>query len=258
MSPSRTVSRSTDFLSRTSRFFLFSLTHVYLYGEREVYDMYIRYIGHSCFSLEGSKKVLIDPMPAEAAEIAADLVLVTHGHGDHLGITVDLKKPTVAIHELAHYLSRKGVPATGMNLGGTLMSDGVKVTMVPALHSSSVTESGVELYMGTAAGFVVEMDGIVVYHAGDTALFSDMKLIHDLYHPDVALLPVGDHYTMGPAEAMIAAEWIGAPLVIPMHYNTFPAIAQDLTEFKHAIEATTSMLVDVVNPGDGVEVSPQT
>ena len=129
--------------------------------------------------------------------------------------------------------------------------------MVPALQSSSVTENGVDLYMGSAAGFVVEMDGIVVYHAGDTGLFSDMKLIHDLYHPDVALLPVGGHYTMGPAEAMIAAEWVGAPLVIPMHYNTFPAIAQDLTEFEHAIESTTSMLVDVVAPGDGVEVSPQ-
>lgn len=219
--------------------------------------MYIRYVGHSCFSLEGSRKVLIDPMPEAAASVDADLVLVTHAHGDHLGITVDLKKQTVAIHELANYLSRKGVPAVGMNIGGTYAADGVKVTMVPALHSSSVTENGVDLYMGSAAGFVVEMDGIVVYHAGDTGLFSDMKLIHDLYHPDVALLPVGGHYTMGPAEAMIAAEWVGAPLVIPMHYNTFPAIALDLTEFEHAIESTTSMLVDVVAPGDGVEVSPQ-
>lgn len=220
--------------------------------------MYIRYIGHSCFSLEGAVKVLIDPMPAAAADVDTDVVLVTHGHGDHLGITANLKKPTVAIHELAHYLSRNGVTAVGMNLGGTYVHAGVRITMVPALHSSSVMENGVELYMGTAAGFVVEMDGIVVYHAGDTALFSDMKLIHDLYHPDVALLPVGGHYTMGPAEAMMAAEWIGAPLVIPMHYNTFPAIVQDVTEFKHAIESTTSMLVSVVKPGDGVEVSPQT
>jgi L-ascorbate metabolism protein UlaG (beta-lactamase superfamily) len=219
--------------------------------------MYIRYVGHSCFSLEGSKKILIDPMPAAAAEIDADMILVTHGHWDHLGITIELKKKTATIHELANYLSRKEVPAVGMNLGGTYISDGVKITIVPALHSSSVTENEIELYMGSAAGFVVEMDGVVVYHAGDTALFSDMKLIHSLYHPNVALLPVGDHYTMGPAEAMVAAEWIGASLVIPMHYNTFPAIEQDLAEFEHAIESTTSMMVNAVQPGDGIDVSPQ-
>ncbi|MDV0443592.1 metal-dependent hydrolase [Methanorbis rubei] len=220
--------------------------------------MYIRYVGHSCFSLEGSKKILIDPQPADAAKVDADLVLVTHGHGDHLGITIQLKKQTIAIHELATYLSRKGVTTTGMNIGGTVVVDDVNITMVPAVHSSSVEENGVDLYMGTAAGFVVEMDGVVVYHAGDTGLFSDMKLIHELYHPDVALLPVGGHFTMGPDEAMIAAEWIGAPLVIPMHYNTFPAIMQDLTGFKHAIESTTSMTVDAVSPGSGVTVSPRT
>ncbi|HJJ92704.1 MAG TPA: metal-dependent hydrolase [Methanocorpusculum sp.] len=218
--------------------------------------MYIRYIGHSCFSLEGSKKVLIDPMPTNAAEIAADLVIVTHGHKDHLGITVELKRPTVAIHELANYLSRKGVPTTGMNIGGTLMLDLMKVTMVPALHSSSVTENNAELYMGSSVGFVVELDETVVYHAGDTALFSDMKMIHDLYHPDVSLLPVGDQYTMGPSEAMIAAEWIGAPLVIPMHYNTFPAISQDLTEFQYAIETTTEMKVAILKPGEGMDIRP--
>ncbi|MDR3101902.1 MAG: metal-dependent hydrolase [Methanocalculaceae archaeon] len=219
--------------------------------------MYIRYIGHSCFSLEGARKVLTDPMPPEAANVDADLVLVTHGHGDHLGITVDLKKQTVAIHELARYLARKDVPAIGMGIGGTVAVGGVKVTMVPAVHSSSVEENGIDLYMGSSAGFVVEMDGVVVYHAGDTALFSDMKLIRDLYHPDAALLPVGGHYTMGPEEAMIAAEWIGAPLVIPMHYNTFRAIEQNLMEFRQAIESTTSMQVAVVRPGDGVAVLPR-
>lgn len=219
--------------------------------------MNIRYVGHSCFSLEGSRRVLIDPMPAEAADVDADLVLVTHGHGDHVGIAANLKKQTVAIHELARYLSGKGVPVVGMGIGGTVVIDGVKITMVPAVHSSSIEENGVDLYMGSAARFVVEMDGIVVYHAGDTALFSDMKLIHHLYHPDVALLPVGGHFTVGPDEAMMAAEWIGAPLIIPMHYNTFPVIEQDLTEFERAIESTTSMMVDVIAPGGGVEVLPE-
>jgi L-ascorbate metabolism protein UlaG (beta-lactamase superfamily) len=218
--------------------------------------MYIRYIGHSCFSLEGSRTVLIDPMPEEARKIPADLVLVTHGHSDHLGITAELGKRTIAIHELARYLRSLGVDAAGMNIGGTAEADGILVHMVPAVHSSSADDG--DRYMGAAAGFVVEMDGLSVYHAGDTALFSDMKLIYELYHPDVALLPAGGLFTMDPAQAMIAAEWIGAPLVIPMHYNTFPAIGQDLTEFKRAVEVTGQMKAELLHPGSGIEVAGTT
>ena len=222
--------------------------------------MYIRYIGHSSFSLEGAKKILIDPTPAEAADIDADLILITHAHGDHMNLNI-LKKlgaQTIAVHELSRYLRKQGIPATGMGLGGSIDADGVTIRMVPALHSSSVElPDGTDAYMGSPCGFVVEMDGVVVYHAGDTALFSDMQLIHDLYHPDVALLPAGGHYTMGPEEAMIAAEWIGAPLVIPMHYNTFPAIEQDLSGFKKAIEATTAMQVNLLSPGKGTDINSQ-
>ena len=110
------------------------------------------------------------------------------------------------------------------------------------------------MYGGTAAGFVIKMDDVSVYHAGDTGLFSDMKLIHDLYHPDVAILPIGDKYTMGPSEAMVAAEFVGAPLVIPMHYNTFPVLNQDAAAFKAAIERVTDMKVAVMNPGEEITV----
>lgn len=211
--------------------------------------MEITFAGHACFVLSGSKKIAIDPMPL-GENIDADIVLITHAHGDHLGDFPEKFPRTYASHELAGWLQRKGVDAVGMNIGGTAEEDGIKITMVHAEHSNSLEENGVPIYMGEPCGFVVEMDGAVVYHAGDTGLFSDMKLIGSLYHPDAALLPAGGHYTMGPAEAMMAAEFVGAPLVIPMHYNTFPAIEQDLTEFKRAIELTTGMKAELLHPGN--------
>ena len=155
-----------------------------------------------------------------------------------------------AVHELASWLSAKGVDARGMNIGGTVTDGDVEITMVRAEHSSSIMENGVPVYMGEPCGFIIRTEGLTIYHAGDTGLFSDMNLIRTLYHPDVALLPAGGLYTMGPAEAMMAAEFVGAPLVIPMHYNTFPAIQQDLTGFKKAIEETTAMKVGLLQPGD--------
>ena len=217
--------------------------------------MRLNWVGHACFLLEGSKRVLIDPfMPEGALRTEPDMVAVTHAHADHLGIAVRLKKKTVAIAELAHYLTTKGVPAEPMNIGGSITVDGVRFTMTPALHSSWLENEGIGCYGGVAGGFVVTMDGTRIYHAGDTGLFSDMQLIRDLYWPDVALLPVGGRFTMGPDEAMIAARYIGAPLVIPMHYNTFPAIRQDLEGFKRAIERTTSIRVAVITPGESIEV----
>lgn len=217
--------------------------------------MKITWLGHACFLLEGSKSVLIDPfVPSGRIEAAPDIVAVTHGHPDHLGETVRFGKPTVAMNEIAKYLREQGVPAEPMNIGGTIEVEGVSFTMTPALHSSGLEEAGNGYYGGVAAGFVVRMDGVAVYHAGDTGLFSDMKLVRDLYRPDVALLPVGGRFTMGPAEAMMAAEFVGAPMVIPMHYNTWPAIEQNLTGFKTAIERTTDMKVVILEPGGSVEV----
>jgi L-ascorbate metabolism protein UlaG (beta-lactamase superfamily) len=218
--------------------------------------MYLTYPGHSCILLEGSRRILIDPfIPSGEFPPDADLICVTHAHADHLGETVTLNKPTVAPNELAKYLITKGVPAEALNIGGGITVDGIHVVMTQAIHSSWLEEAGGGYYGGPAAGYIIRMDGITVYHAGDTALFSDMMLIRDLYHPDVALLPIGGRFTMGPDEAMIAASYIGAPLIIPIHYNTWEKIEQDPIRFKNAIEKTTDMKVAVLAPGDRIDLS---
>jgi L-ascorbate metabolism protein UlaG (beta-lactamase superfamily) len=217
--------------------------------------MELTFLGHACVYLKGERSVLIDPFVPEGVPLPEpDIIAVTHGHADHLGDTVRMKKPTVAINELAKYLKTKGVPAEGMNYGGTLTLEGVHFRMVPAVHSSWIEEAGIGCNDGGSAGFVISMNGFRIYHAGDTALFSDMRLIGELYHPDVALLPIGGRFTMGPEEAMIAARYIGAPLVIPIHYNTWPVIEQDPAQFRMALERTTDIRVQVLAPGSTLEI----
>ena len=217
--------------------------------------MQLTWLGHSCVLLSGSKKVLIDPFinSSSVAGTDPDIVAVTHGHADHLGEAVALNRKTVAITEIARYLKAKGLPAESMNIGGTIVVDGVSFTMTAAMHSSSIEEAGPGYSAGSAAGFVIGMDGVKIYHAGDTALFSDMKLIGDLYHPDIALLPIGGHFTMGAAEAMMAANFIGAKTVIPIHYNTWERIAADPLPFKKAIERTTDIKVQILKPGESIQ-----
>ena len=217
--------------------------------------MQLTWLGHSCVLLTGSKKVLIDPF-IEGGSVQGtnpDIVAVTHGHADHLGETVALNRNTVAITEIARYLKAKGLPVESMNIGGTIMVDGVSFTMTAAVHSSTVEEAGTGFSTGAAAGFVIGMDGVKVYHAGDTALFSDMKLIGELYHPDIALLPIGGRFTMGIAEAMMAANFIGAKTVIPIHYNTWEKIGADPQKFKKAVERTTDIKVQVLKPGESMQ-----
>jgi L-ascorbate metabolism protein UlaG (beta-lactamase superfamily) len=220
--------------------------------------MQITWLGHSCVLLSGTKKVLIDPF-IEGGSVAAthpDIVAVTHGHDDHMGEVCALMKKTVAITEIAKYLKLKGLPVEGMNIGGTMMVDGVSFTMTPALHSTSIEEAGSGFSGGAAAGFVIGMDGVKVYHAGDTGLFSDMKLIGELYHPDVALLPIGGRFTMGVAEAMMAANFVGAKTVIPIHYNTWERIAADPDTFKKVVERTTDIRVTILRPGKSISITP--
>lgn len=227
--------------------------------------MKIQWIGHAAFLLEGSRKVLIDPFISgnpnaglDVDELEPDLIVVTHGHGDHLGDTVEISSehnvPVVCIHELSIYLSGKGVEAVGMNIGGTAEVNGVKVTMVHALHSADAEEEGSTVSMGDPAGVVIEMDGTRVYHAGDTDVFMDMQLINELHRPQIMLIPIGDWFTMGIKGAVKALEFIKPQVAIPMHYNTFPVIEQDPEEFRRAVEAN-SLNVDVValEPGESFE-----
>jgi L-ascorbate metabolism protein UlaG (beta-lactamase superfamily) len=233
--------------------------------------MEIHYHGHSCFELEqGSTRVLIDPFlkpnnPAAVAtadDVTPTQILVTHGHADHIADAVGVAKrtgaPTAAIVEIANWLEARGVEnVSDPNLGGTVEFDGGWGKLVQAFHTSTMpgseeapfsAEHGVAV--GQAAGWVVDLGGTTVYHAGDTCLFSDIRLIAERTPIDVALLPIGGHYTMDRHDAVVAAEMTGASTVIPMHFDTFPPIETDAEAFKSDVEGKTSAKVAVLAPGE--------
>lgn len=224
--------------------------------------MKLTWLGHSCIIIEGKDTTIVDPFLSgnpvakkKAEDIDVDIVAVTHGHGDHLGDAIDIAKrgaTMVAIHELAQYASHVGIEAIGVNIGGSVIVGKTKITMVPAFHSSGIDAAHFSFSGGHAAGFVID-SGKIVYHAGDTCLFSDMKLIAELYAPEIACLPIGDRYTMGPKEATLAASWIKADVTIPMHYNTFPIITQDANEFKKRAKEKGAE-VKILNPGGKIEL----
>jgi L-ascorbate metabolism protein UlaG (beta-lactamase superfamily) len=197
----------------------------------------ITWLGHSSFRLRtpGGKEVLLDPwytgnpaFPAAARPKSADLILISHGHSDHITDAPALAKETgatvVAIWEITSWLGSKGIKnVEPMNKGGTIDAKGLRITMTDARHSSSADKD--LTYLGEAAGFVVKLEnGQSIYYAGDTSLFGDMKLIGELYKPDIAFLPIGDRFTMGPDTAAMAAKWLGVKQVVPMHYGTFPLL----------------------------------
>jgi len=216
----------------------------------------IRWLGHSGFEIELVNKILLidpwltgNPLAAmKASDIKkTDVVCVTHDHGDHLGDAIEICKRTgatfVGIYELGVYAEEQGVKnVVGINIGGTVDVKGINITMVQAFHSST---------RGAPTGFVIKAEGKTVYHAGDTCIFGDMRLIGEIYRPDVALIPIGDYYTMGPREAAEAVKLINPAVVVPMHYQTFPVLYPSAEDFiKFVKEKAPNVKVVVLKLGE--------
>lgn len=207
----------------------------------------VKWLGHAAWLINfKDTTVIIDPFltnnpkaAIKAQDVKADMVLVTHNHFDHLGDAFDIVKRNnaklVGKFELSLDAQKAGIPESntiGMNIGSMTKLGSLEIAMVPAIHS------------GNEGGFIIRGDKKTIYHAGDTALFSDMQLIKKLYKPDVAMLPIGGFFTMGPKEAAIAAKYIGAKIVFPMHYNTFPPIVQDANKFAKMVKNSKVIVLD--------------
>ena len=207
--------------------------------------MEIKYLGHSSFLIKSNVEILIDPflndnpsrVGKDVVEVNPDFMLVTHAHGDHLGDVVEIalkneNTKVLCIYEIAQYLTSKGVKNVhSMNIGGRFDTGFGFIKMVSALHSSSIVEDGRIIYGGLAAGFIIGIEGKVIYHAGDTGLFYDMKLLGEIFKVDLALIPIGGNFTMDTMDALLALKWIRPKVVIPMHYNTWNIINADADQF---------------------------
>lgn len=219
--------------------------------------IHIKFFGHSAFEINYKDYlILIDPFITNNPDANVDIknlkpndILVTHAHADHLGDAIPISKSTGAtistIFETANYCEKRGANAQGVNIGSSVTFEWGKATWLPAAHSSSTVDG---VYGGCASGILLEIDDVKIYHAGDTGLTYELKMIGEVYKPDVALLPVGGFYTMGPKEALIAVKWLGCKTLVPMHYNTFPAIECDIEKLKTSIESSTSCKCVVLRP----------
>jgi L-ascorbate metabolism protein UlaG (beta-lactamase superfamily) len=226
--------------------------------------MELTWLGHSAFRLDaGGKRIYVDPFlngnpkcpEGEQTPERVDIVAITHGHGDHVGDAVDLAKQhgatVIAPVELADRLGSQGVEnVKDPNKGGTVEIDGIRFTLTHAQHSSSDNDGN---YTGEPCGIVVRAEGKTVYFAGDTNVFGDMQnVIARLYKPDVAVLPIGDHYTMGPEEAALAVELLGVKRVVPCHWGTFPALTG--TPDALAEKVGSGVTVERIEPGESVTI----
>lgn len=227
----------------------------------------LTWLGHATFLLEtSSTRVLIDPWvmqnpacPDDMKDVGdLDAMLITHGHFDHIADAVEIAKAktpqTVSIPETSHWLGSKGVEnLVEMNKGGTVEVAGLKVHMTHAVHSCGITDGDQIVYGGEAAGYVIELpDGFRIYHAGDTAVFSDMALIGKLLKPDLALLPIGDHYTMGPRSAAEAVRLLGVKAVVPMHFGTFPVLVGTPDDLRREADDVDGLEVFDLQPGESL------
>ncbi len=228
----------------------------------------ITWLGHSTFKITtpSGKVVLIDPWVATNPKCPEhlkkhdriDFVLISHGHSDHFADAVALAKQhkpqVVAIYETAVWMSNKGVANTlPMSKGGTQKLGEVEVTMVQAIHSNSIEDGGQFVYGGEPCGYIVRLPGgLTMYHAGDTAVFGDMKLIGELYAPELALLPIGDLFTMGPREAALAIRLLNVHHVVPMHYGTFPPLIGTPEELRHLTQDVAGLEIHALQPGESL------
>lgn len=226
--------------------------------------MKLTYFGHSALLLEtSSHRLLMDPFltgnpkaTVAAADVECDFILLTHGHEDHLGDTVAIARRTgatvVANYELAHYVKSLGVESiVPMNLGGRWAAPFGIVQLTPAIHSSSVTgPDGVPIYLGNPGGLLLHVDGQVIYNTGDSALTYDFKLIGERHRVDLAILPIGDFFTMGIEDALTAVDFIRPRRVVPVHYDTFPPIVVDAADFARRSSAPVCVLA----PGEALDL----
>lgn len=224
--------------------------------------MKITYLGHSGFMIECcGDAIAIDPFISTnpsckhtMENVKVKDILLTHGHGDHAGDAVNLAKSHNAIitatFELANYCSAHGAQTIGMNMGGRIKYKWGMAVLVPASHSSSTPDGK---YAGDPGGYVIEICGNTIYHAGDTGLTYEMKMIKEVFSPDIALLPIGGHFTMGIDDAVIAAHWLGVKHVIPMHYNTFPPIQTDPAVFAKKLHDKLKIDCSILSPGESKE-----
>jgi L-ascorbate metabolism protein UlaG (beta-lactamase superfamily) len=222
--------------------------------------MELQYIGHSAFYIKTDDAgILIDPFLSESPVAKFDPnskiteIFVTHAHADHLGDAIPLSKKTGAmittVHELSLYCLKRGAKAQGGNVGGKISFPWGSARFLSATHSSATMDG---VYAGCPVGFLLEINGVKIYHAGDTGLHYDMKLLGEIYKPDIAILPVGSIYTMDIEEAAIAAEWVGAKKLIPMHYNSFEPIKADIEKLRSKLPKNIELIA--LNPGESIKL----